>query len=293
MFYQVERVMWLNLLNRRNSRSPWKPAWASVFSSLFGHKCALTRPWSSSVADDRDTYRRYLPYQRPTGAAPPSGSQGARRTQDGADEHSAITSRGVTPGQKRQMVCTSQPDCKRRDTGESEDESTIIQDDNVANLSDLHMDEGGFRIMFEVVTSAVAVLDADGDGDLDCVVVVREHLDENKKTARYVWLLPSLNGRQAENLTYHLKEGPTPDKPVLTVDDGADGEKTANFIYTNYKNCVVVDIPFKKKRSCGLWVTKDAVHSVPQECVDQFEDNCDMEVAVFDDETCKGVLDNI
>ncbi|XP_049517676.1 uncharacterized protein LOC119441915 isoform X2 [Dermacentor silvarum] len=147
--------------------------------------------------------------------------------------------------------------------------------------------------MFEVVTSAVAVLDADGDGDLDCVVVVREHLDENKKTARYVWLLPSLNGRQAENLTYHLKEGPTPDKPVLTVDDGADGEKTANFIYTNYKNCVVVDIPFKKKRSCGLWVTKDAVHSVPQECVDQFEDNCDMEVAVFDDETCKGVLDNI
>lgn len=58
-----------------------------------------------------------------------------------------MTSQGLTPGQKRQLVCTSQPDCKRQDTGESEDESTIIDDDNVANASDLDMDEGGFRIV--------------------------------------------------------------------------------------------------------------------------------------------------
>ncbi|KAH7945975.1 hypothetical protein HPB49_018402 [Dermacentor silvarum] len=88
----------------------------------------------------------YLPYRRPTGAAPPAASQGAR-TQAGTDEHSAMTSQGVTPGQKRQLVCTSQPDCKRQDTGDSEDESTIIEDDNVANFSDLDMDEGGFRVV--------------------------------------------------------------------------------------------------------------------------------------------------
>ncbi|KAH7974513.1 hypothetical protein HPB49_016376 [Dermacentor silvarum] len=58
-----------------------------------------------------------------------------------------MTSQGVTPGQKRQLVCTSQPDYKRQDTGESEDESTIIEDDNVSNLSDLDMYEGGFRIV--------------------------------------------------------------------------------------------------------------------------------------------------
>ncbi|KAH7979284.1 hypothetical protein HPB49_008957 [Dermacentor silvarum] len=58
-----------------------------------------------------------------------------------------MTSQGVTPGQKRQLICTSQPDCKRQDTGDSEDESTIIEDDNVANLSDLDMDEGGFRVV--------------------------------------------------------------------------------------------------------------------------------------------------
>ncbi|XP_070390782.1 uncharacterized protein [Dermacentor albipictus] len=58
-----------------------------------------------------------------------------------------MTSQELTPGQKRQLVCTSQPGCKRQDTGESEDESTIIEDDNVAKPSDLDMDEGGFRIV--------------------------------------------------------------------------------------------------------------------------------------------------
>ncbi|KAH7978366.1 hypothetical protein HPB49_005359 [Dermacentor silvarum] len=54
---------------------------------------------------------------------------------------------GVAPSTRRQLICTSQPDCKRQDTGDSEDESTIIEDDNVANLPDLDMDEGGFRVV--------------------------------------------------------------------------------------------------------------------------------------------------
>ncbi|KAH7952994.1 hypothetical protein HPB49_003323 [Dermacentor silvarum] len=58
-----------------------------------------------------------------------------------------MTSQGVTPGQKRQLLCTSQPDCKQQDTGESEEESTIIEDDNVAKFSDLDTDEGGFRVV--------------------------------------------------------------------------------------------------------------------------------------------------
>ncbi|KAL1478602.1 hypothetical protein MTO96_034962, partial [Rhipicephalus appendiculatus] len=140
---------------------------------------------------------------------------------------------------------------------------------------------------------AVAVFDADDDGDLDCLFVVRQYVHEDSKTASYMWVLPPVNGRQAENHTYYWREGLTPDKPVFTADDGADGEQTAHFIYTNYENCAVADIPFKNKPNCGLWVTKDALHSIPQECEDQFEDNCDMTVLVFDEETCKGVLDGI
>ncbi|XP_070388795.1 uncharacterized protein [Dermacentor albipictus] len=143
---------------------------------------------------------------------------------------------------------------------------------------------------------AIAAFDADDDGDLDCVMVVRQDLDQNRKAATYVLVLPSLNGRQAENLTYYLKEGSTTDKLDFTLEDGAEGTEstgTVTYIYTNYKNCAVVDFPFKKRQSCGLWVTKDILHSFPEECIDQFEDNCDKAVAVFDDETCEGVFDNI
>ncbi|XP_075535377.1 uncharacterized protein LOC142570966 isoform X1 [Dermacentor variabilis] len=146
---------------------------------------------------------------------------------------------------------------------------------------------------FEVFPYAITAFDSDDDGDLDCAMVVRQQLDENQKTATYVLVLPPVNGRQPENHTYYLKEGSTTDKPVFTVDDGADGEKTSNLIYSNYENCAVVDFPFKMRQSCGLWVTKDVLHSFPQECIDQFEDNCDNAVAVFDDDTCKGVFDNI
>ncbi|XP_037518437.1 uncharacterized protein LOC119395519 [Rhipicephalus sanguineus] len=140
---------------------------------------------------------------------------------------------------------------------------------------------------------AVAAFDADDDGDLDCMFVVRRYVDEESKTASYMWVLPSVNGIPAENHTYYWREGLTPDKPVFTVDDGASGEQTAHFIYTNYENCAVADIPFKNKPNCGLWVIKDALHSIPQECEDHFEDNCDMTVPVYDEETCKGVLDGI
>ncbi|XP_037285194.1 uncharacterized protein LOC119178134 [Rhipicephalus microplus] len=146
---------------------------------------------------------------------------------------------------------------------------------------------------FEAFPHAVEAFDVDGDGDLDCLFTVRQYLDEDRKIATYSWQLAPVNGRPAKNHTYHWREGSTPDKPVFTVDDGADGEQTAQVIYTNYKNCAVAIIPYKNKESCGLWVDKDTLHSIPQECMDQFEDNCDMTIPVFDDETCKDVLNGI
>lgn len=58
-----------------------------------------------------------------------------------------MTSQGVTPGQKHQLVCASIPDCKRQHSVESEDESTVVGDHNGANLTDQDMDEGGFRLV--------------------------------------------------------------------------------------------------------------------------------------------------
>ncbi|KAH6937724.1 hypothetical protein HPB50_003713 [Hyalomma asiaticum] len=96
-----------------------------------------------------------------------------------------------------------------------------------------------------------------------------------------------------ENHTINARKGATSDQLIFTMDDGADGEQTANIIYTNYNNCAVVDFPFKNRQKCSLWVKKDALHNTPQECFDQFEDNCDKAVARFDEETCKGLFDNL
>ncbi|XP_037510180.1 uncharacterized protein LOC119386960 isoform X2 [Rhipicephalus sanguineus] len=126
-----------------------------------------------------------------------------------------------------------------------------------------HDTTDAFKLL-EVFPYAIALFDADQDGDLECVMMLKEHLDQNKKTTSYVMLLPPLNGRPAENHTYHAREGAAPDKLLFTLDDG-----------------------------CGLWVKKDALHSLPQECLDQFEDNCDMAFSRFDDETCKGLFDNV
>nr|XP_054932618.1 uncharacterized protein LOC129387568 isoform X1 [Dermacentor andersoni] len=110
--------------------------------------------------------------------------------------------------------------------------------------------------MFEVFPYAIAAFEADDDGDLDCGMVVRQDVDQNRKTAVYVLVLPSLNGRQAENQTMYIKEGPTTDRLVFTTDDGADGGGILNYIYTNNKNCAVVDFPFKKRQSKNLYSTR-------------------------------------
>ncbi|KAH6940031.1 hypothetical protein HPB50_024042 [Hyalomma asiaticum] len=148
-------------------------------------------------------------------------------------------------------------------------------------------------MMFEAFPYAIAAFDADEDGDLDCAMVVKQELDLNSKTAVYVMVLPPLFGKSGENHTYNVREGASPDQPIFTLDDDADGEKTINYIYTNYENCAVADFPFKNKRKCSLWVKKDALQNTPQECMDQFEDNCDNAVARFDEETCNGFFDNV
>lgn len=144
--------------------------------------------------------------------------------------------------------------------------------------------------MFEFFPLAIAMLDTDNDGDLDCLVTVRSNYNEEAHKATYTWLLPGLHGHKKENITFNLREGATPDKPVYTPLDGDGTDKIANFIYSDYHKCTVLDIPYKNKQECILWVTKEALKDIPQYCYDHFEDNCDTKVEAYDEETCRPVL---
>ncbi|KAL1486468.1 hypothetical protein MTO96_031371 [Rhipicephalus appendiculatus] len=43
--------------------------------------------------------------------------------------------------------------------------------------------------------------------------------------------------------------------------------------YTDYDTCAVLDMEILGHQ-CALWVRRDTVQSLPQECIDQFEDTC-------------------
>ncbi|KAK8765201.1 hypothetical protein V5799_032188 [Amblyomma americanum] len=141
-----------------------------------------------------------------------------------------------------------------------------------------------FKAIGAVVYS-IALFDIDQDGDLDCVTALRTEFDKSVPSATYVWILPGLSGKEKKNVTIHVRAGTSPDKPVLTVgDDGP--EQTAKFFYTDYKTCAVFEAPFQGLEECMVWVAKDVIADPPQDCVDEYEDNCDVKHIACDENTC-------
>ncbi|KAH8009666.1 hypothetical protein HPB51_018963 [Rhipicephalus microplus] len=111
--------------------------------------------------------------------------------------------------------------------------------------------------VFATHPSGLALLDADDDGDLDCMKAVRTNYDESGPSAEYVWILKGLNGHPMKNITVHFEKGDTPDKAVVTVDNG-----------------------------CLLWVTEEAKDNIPSKCHEEFLKNCNTESIIYDKETC-------
>ncbi|KAH6940220.1 hypothetical protein HPB50_026342 [Hyalomma asiaticum] len=145
--------------------------------------------------------------------------------------------------------------------------------------------------MFQIFPFAIAAFDADQDGDLDCLTAIRDEYDPEGHFTKYIWIFPGVNGHKRENFTLVLTEGPSPDKLSLNIDDGKP-ERIAKFGYTDYKTCGVTDIPFKNIETCIMWVTKEALEDIPQNCVHGYEESCDMKLPAFDQETCGTLLAN-
>ncbi|XP_077512926.1 uncharacterized protein LOC144124139 [Amblyomma americanum] len=142
--------------------------------------------------------------------------------------------------------------------------------------------------MFKTFPVAIALFDEDQDGDLDCLKAVRADFDEDAHTVTYVWILKNENGHDSKNISYHLKEGASPDKPVYTLDDTDGPEYVANFIYTDYETCVILEIPYKENQECILWTTEGAKNGVPKHCMKYYIDNCDVKNMAYD-QSCDAV----
>ncbi|KAK8786600.1 hypothetical protein V5799_023625 [Amblyomma americanum] len=143
--------------------------------------------------------------------------------------------------------------------------------------------------VFEAFPVGIAVFDEDLDGDLDCLSSVRTDFDKESQKASYTWFLMGKNGHSRKNMTLHLRPGATPDKAVFTVDDSDGPWETAEFVYSDYQDCNIVDLPYEGTEQCIMWVSDEVKDDVPQECKDQFEYLCEIEVMAYDKDSCNAV----
>uniref|UniRef100_G3MSU2 Lipocalin/cytosolic fatty-acid binding domain-containing protein n=1 Tax=Amblyomma maculatum TaxID=34609 RepID=G3MSU2_AMBMU len=140
--------------------------------------------------------------------------------------------------------------------------------------------------LFETVLAATAIFDEDLDGDLDCVRGIRTEFNKEAQTASYVWLLKGQNGQPGTNITFHVKTGPTPGTAYFRLDDSDGPWNTIQYLYSDFKNCLVLDVPLMGGEQCMLWAMDEVKNNVPQHCTEKFKDICELEVLAYDEESC-------
>ncbi|XP_075532086.1 uncharacterized protein LOC142564809 isoform X2 [Dermacentor variabilis] len=124
----------------------------------------------------------------------------------------------------------------------------------------LHRNKTNALQIFDIFPDGVAIYTSSNDPSLMCVTADRTEYKPNGKVV-YTWNLNS--GKESKKDTHVVEyyPGPAPDTVVAI----------ANHV-------------------CILWVPKAYVSSVPQECVDQFEDICDEEVPAYQEGLCDDAL---
>ncbi|XP_077552804.1 uncharacterized protein LOC144167407 [Haemaphysalis longicornis] len=132
---------------------------------------------------------------------------------------------------------------------------------------------------------AVALFDQDQDGDLDCLYAVRSELDFDARTVTYTFIFGGRNGQDRQYVKFYVRDGPTKGTMLFSEEDGEGGEQIGTVVYAEHETCSVVQMPYKNRQECILWTVPERVNSLPQTCIDQFEDICDLSVPVYD-ESC-------
>ncbi|XP_077560760.1 uncharacterized protein LOC144175577 [Haemaphysalis longicornis] len=142
---------------------------------------------------------------------------------------------------------------------------------------------------------SIAIFNEDQDGDLDCLTTRRVEYDPEAPSATYIWFLKGLNGHEKKHLVIHLEPGASLNEAVYTDDDPNSPERILNFIYTDYDNCTIFEIPYEGRLECMLWVVEGIQDNVPQHCIDYYDDICDVSVKnnAYDGETCSGLSDDL
>ncbi|KAK8770483.1 hypothetical protein V5799_013052 [Amblyomma americanum] len=140
--------------------------------------------------------------------------------------------------------------------------------------------------MLAAFPRVVAIYTSTNDSDFKCLVGIRTSFDMQAKTASYLWPLKGHGGTKRRNVTFDITPGNVTDQTTYYVDGDNTRLHTGYHHYTDYRNCMVMTIRYRNHDHCLLWVKRSVVHSIPQDCVENYEAVCEVRVPTFDNELC-------
>uniref|UniRef100_A0A023FU50 Putative lipocalin-5 1 n=1 Tax=Amblyomma cajennense TaxID=34607 RepID=A0A023FU50_AMBCJ len=134
---------------------------------------------------------------------------------------------------------------------------------------------------------SVAVMDIDNDDVLDCLTTIKTQYDPEGWSATYLW---SVQGSTGERFQFPLHLWPK-DKPDYFNFNSSTrpGEVLVGHSdYFDHESCVIAEMPAVGDQ-CTLWVTRERKDSIPDHCLQNFEDICGTGVDLHTKTICKDV----
>uniref|UniRef100_G3MSK1 Lipocalin/cytosolic fatty-acid binding domain-containing protein n=1 Tax=Amblyomma maculatum TaxID=34609 RepID=G3MSK1_AMBMU len=132
----------------------------------------------------------------------------------------------------------------------------------------------------------VLILASSDDAELECLSARLTHFNEAARTATYVWNIKGHKGSQKRIRSFDLRQGKELNQVDFKEKDGPSG--TVTVPYSDMKNCFIGTFPtVLYGGQCMMWVRKEVEDNVPQNCIDEFEDICDVEVSEYNHDLCQ------
>ncbi|KAK8770043.1 hypothetical protein V5799_013493 [Amblyomma americanum] len=141
--------------------------------------------------------------------------------------------------------------------------------------------------LYTAFPNAVAIFTSSNHSSFKCLTATRRAFDPKAKTATYVWHFKGHSGHKRKDVSFHLFREDTPGQDTYYLNDDKSREYTVIYEYTDYKTCVVLKLPYENHDHCMLWVRRSVINNVPKDCLENYEDICDVRVPLNDKNLCK------
>ncbi|KAK8769229.1 hypothetical protein V5799_014306 [Amblyomma americanum] len=111
-----------------------------------------------------------------------------------------------------------------------------------------------FPQMFNAFRRMVAISSSTNDTSFKCMTATLTRYNPLEKKATYVWHLKARGDKPARNVTFDIEGSDIPDQVTYFVDNDQTQRFTAYYHYTDYRNCMVITVPYNNhnRKTMGL-----------------------------------------